>query len=53
MGLREDIERACDLLLKRQPLPPCGSKRRPHLYHPQAAGWTHCASCGDSIFVRK
>lgn len=30
-------------------LPPCGSKKRPHLCAPVGAGvWTYCVSCGTS-----
>ena len=34
----------------RNPPPPCGTKKRPHLVHPksQVGKLTHCASCGET-----
>lgn len=52
MSLREALEHGAKLILEQKPLPLCGSKDRPHLHHPRVQGWTHCASCGHSIFVK-
>lgn len=46
---KEDIEAAIEKV--RQMHPPCGTADRPHVVHPNTAGWTTCANCFGGVYV--